>query len=356
MRFFKLAAFSIALIAALSGGVFYIVFADFLKSRPKISDAVLFEVGDGETLGGVAKDLYEQQLISNRLLFEYYAKVLGQANKLKVGEYQITVEMSPAEILKLITSGKSFARTITVSEGLNIFEIASLLERSGLGSKVKFLGFVRDPSFASQVMGFGVPSLEGYLFPETYAVTKYMDERALIELMVRRFREVWATLPDSPIRKSFNIHQIVTLASIIEKETGAEEERPLISSVFHNRLQKRMRLQTDPTILYGLALQSGRIVANIKREHLSQKTSYNTYVISGLPPGPIANPGREALEATLAPADSKFLYFVSRNNGTHVFSETYEAHSKAVRDFQMNPKARKGRSWRELKQGKNRDL
>ncbi|HWU42748.1 MAG TPA: endolytic transglycosylase MltG, partial [Bdellovibrio sp.] len=138
-------------------------------------------------------------------------------------------------------------------------------------------------------------------------------------------------------------------ASIIEKETGAPEERPLISSIFHNRLDKKMKLQTDPTIIYGKAEKTGKIVINITRADLTTPTRYNTYVIDGLPPTPIANPGREALLAAVKPAHSNYLFFVSKNDGTHIFSEDYKAHEKAVRSFQINAKAREGHSWRELK-------
>ncbi len=355
MKAVKMIFLAFVVLALAGGGVFYLVFAEFLAKPTRLVEPHIFEVQSGATFGKVATELERIQAISSRDLFELYAYVQGARNRIKVGEYELLPDMTPDQILRTLTSGKSIARSLTVSEGLNIFEIADLLDRSGFGNAKTFLKFARDPEFASRAVGFSVPSLEGYLFPETYLMTKYMNEQALVEQMVKRFRETWQQLPKSEVNKRMNIHQVVTLASIIEKETGAEEERFLISAVFHNRLRLRMRLQTDPTILYGLAVLQGKMVNNIKRKHITQKTAYNTYQISGLPPGPVANPGRKALEATLQPADSKFLYFVSRNDGTHVFSEDYANHEKAVRDFQLNPKAREGRSWRDLKKKKTQN-
>jgi UPF0755 protein len=170
--------------------------------------------------------------------------------------------------------------------------------------------------------------------------------------MVKRFLFVFGeVLPQSHVQ-GWTRHQIVTLASIIEKETGAPEERPLISSVFHNRLLKKMRLQTDPTVIYGKAEKSGKIEINITRADLLTPSRYNTYVIPALPPGPIANPGKEALLAAVNPAASGYLFFVSQNDGTHVFSEDYSAHNRAVQKFQLDRKAREGKSWRDLQNRK----
>ncbi len=208
-------------------------------------------------------------------------------------------------------------------------------------------------------MGEKQNSLEGYLFPETYKVTKFDTPKEIITQMVKRFLSVYEELaPDIaqfqqryPQRK-WNRHQIVTFASIVEKETGAAQERPMISSVFHNRLNINMKLQTDPTVIYGQALLSGVVSKNITKQDLLTPTSHNTYTIYGLPPTPISNPGRDSLLAALNPANSKYLYFVSQNDGTHRFSESLEAHNSAVKTFQLNPKAREGKSWRDLKKNK----
>lgn len=261
--------------------------------------------------------------------------------------------MVPDEILQIITSGKSIARSFTVSEGLSSYEIAELYEKEGFGKGSDFMSLIRDPQLIKELLGENLESLEGYLFPETYMLTKYTDARALIANMVKRFLIVYNEVAPQSAIQGMTRNQIMTLASIIEKETGAPEERPLISSIFHNRLAKKMKLQTDPTIIYGKAESLGKIVINITHSDLVTPTRFNTYVIDGLPPTPIANPGKEAILAAMKPAQSDYLFFVSRNDGTHVFSESYQAHLQAVQSFQQNTKAREGHSWRELKNRTN---
>jgi UPF0755 protein len=186
-------------------------------------------------------------------------------------------------------------------------------------------------------MGITADTLEGYLFPDTYYFPSGLESKSIITAMVKQFRIAfkpeWQTRAEE---LGMSVHEVVTLASIIEKETGAPEERPLISSVFHNRLKKGMRLETDPTVIYGIPDFDG----NIKRRHLNTYTPYNTYKIKGLPPGPIASPGAAALEAALYPAQSKYLYFVSKKDGTHQFSATIKEHNAAVRKYQLRKKRR----------------
>lgn len=326
----------------------YFVF-DFTQTAPsKDSTEVIFEVKPGESFNVIAKELESRGLIRNASAFSIYARVLNQRPKLKRGEYSLRTNMLPGEVLAVITSGKSISKPFTVAEGLNIYEIADLYERQGFGKKQEFLELVKSPEFAKQLLGEELPSLEGYLFPETYMITKFETPRHLVASMVRRFLSVYNELGVATALPGWNRHQIVTLASIIEKETGAHEDRPLISSVFHNRLVKKMKLQTDPTIIYGIADMTGIIPNNIRREDILKPTRYNTYVIKALPPGPISNPGKDALVAAIKPRSSKYLYFVSRNDGTTVFSESLDRHNSAVKQFQMNPKARAGKSWRDL--------
>jgi UPF0755 protein len=265
-----------------------------------------------------------------------------------VGEYAIRKNAVPPEIMAIITSGKSIEYAITVQEGFNIFEIGDLLERQGMIKKQEFMALAQDPAFIKELLGEVHPSLEGYLFPETYKITKFTGAKGLIRMMVERFKENYAKLAISS-GWSLTRHQTVTLASIIEKETGAPEERAIISSVFWNRLKKKMRLQTDPTVIYGVWQKNGVWAGNIRRDDLLSPSKYNTYLNEGLPYGPISNPGLEALKATIAPAQTEFLFFVSRNNGTHIFSKEYSQHQKAVGQFQLDRKAREGKSWRDLK-------
>jgi UPF0755 protein len=183
------------------------------------------------------------------------------------------------------------------------------------------------------------------LFPDTYGVTRSESAKDIIAKMVRRYHQI--VDPSWPARArqiGFSMHEVVIFASIVEKETGAAWERPLISSVFHNRLKKRIRLQSDPTVIYGIKNYSG----NITKADLRRKTPYNTYRIAGLPAGPISNPGKEALHAALYPKKSPYIYFVSRNDGTHVFSKTLKEHNRAVYKYQKLRKHRVGKSWRDL--------
>ncbi|MDG0814812.1 endolytic transglycosylase MltG [Bdellovibrio svalbardensis] len=339
----------VALLTAVGAGVGYFVY-DFTHTRPsEVAQDVVYEVEPGKAFNTIAKDLENKGLVRNATLFSLWARFKGERSKVKVGEYLLRTNMLPEDILQTLMSGKSIARSFTVSEGLSIYEIADLYEKEKFGTAADFLALVRDPKLIQSLLGEPEESLEGYLFPETYMLTKYTDTKTLITNMVKRFLYVYnEIIPQSEI-KGMSRREIVTLASIIEKETGAPEERPLISSIFHNRLNKKMKLQTDPTIIYGKAEKLGKIVINITRADLLTPTRYNTYVIDGLPPTPIANPGREALLAAIKPASTNYLFFVSKNDGTHIFSEDYKAHQKAVQSFQLNAKAREGHSWKELK-------
>jgi UPF0755 protein len=321
----------------------------FLSTRPSNSpDTVIFEVEPRTSFKHIAHTLEEQSLITNAGAFELLARYTGSAGKVRTGEYALRKNMTPREVLQIITSGKSIEYTFTVQEGLNIYEIAEQLEKQGLGKKSEFLSLCKDPAVIKEFLGEEESSLEGYLFPETYHVTRFTGARGLIRIMVARFLDNYKKI-ETPSDVKMTRHQIVTLASIVEKETGAPDERPIVSSVFHNRLRLGMKLQTDPTIIYGILSEKGKFGGNITHQDLIRPTLYNTYVIAGLPPGPISNPGLDAMKATVHPAKTEFLFFVSRNDGTHVYSKEYAQHLRAVGKFQLDPKAREGKSWRDLK-------
>lgn len=311
---------------------------------------IVFELRSGQTAHEVSSRLEELGLITDARKFRAYARLMGRGGRVRVGEYALRKNMTPSEILRILASGKSIEYVVRVSEGLNRFEIAALIDRIGVGTGAEFLQLTADREFIQAVLGEDVPTLEGYLFPETYYVTRASGIKTLVRQMVGKFKEMYSQVQlGSALAVPLSKHQLVTLASIVEKETGAPEERTVISSVFHNRLRKGMRLQTDPTVIYGIWVQSGTWNRNISRKDLTTATPYNTYAISGLPPGPIANPGLEALRAAASPAKSEFLYFVSRNNGTHVFSREYSQHQNAVGEYQLDKRARAGKSWRDLK-------
>jgi UPF0755 protein len=345
----------------LFAGSIWVAWSNFINHPASSNtDTLVYEIAPGLSFRAVARDLESRGLVKNANLFILLAKIRGGANKMKVGEYALTNDMTPLQILTVILSGKSIERKLTISEGLSIFEVAEVFDQVGLAKTADVMKALTDKALIHQLLGDDpsakITSLEGYLFPETYSFTKFTDFKVIIAEMVEKFKNTYNEVIAQSQIEGLTRHQIVTLASIIEKETGAPQERPMISSVFHNRLKKGMLLQTDPTIIYGKALESGKIEINITKSDLSRFTPYNTYVIKGLPPGPISNPGREALLAAVRPASSKFLYFVSHNEGTHEFSEDYAAHLKAVQKFQLDPKARAGKSWRDLSKKKEVDL
>ncbi len=327
----------------------------FLAAGPgKANEQVVFDVANGLTFGQIAGQLEAKGLILDKFKMRILAKLSGQGSRVKRGEYALNRAMTPQEILGILVSGKSILYPVTFPEGANMFDMAIILESKGLYKAEEFLKACRDKKLAQRLLGIEVSSLEGYLFPETYNLTKFTPLHEFLSSMVENFKKNWAALEAQGNAAPVNLarHELVTLASVVEKETGAPEERPLIASVFYNRMKKNMRLQSDPTILYGLWLETGSFKQNIKKDDILHATRYNTYTVPRLPFGPISNPGRESLAAVLKPATSEYLYFVSRNDGTHIFTRTYEDHIKAVQGFQLNPAAREGKSWRDLKKNK----
>lgn len=305
----------------------------FIKTpAAKHSQPVIFTVSSGQHLTTIAKNLKDQGLISNLSAFKIYVRIKKAATRIKAGEYELNTGMNPKTILNFLISGKNKLYRFTVPEGLNIKEIAMLIQQAGLCSTNQFLSLCNDPEFINQLNVSGM-SLEGYLFPETYFISKETDCRALITKMVSTFNKTFDDTWKAQAKKlGLSVHEIVILASIIEKETGNGKERPIISSVFHNRLKRHMRLESDPTVIYGVSDYNGRILY----KHLRRITPYNTYKINGLPAGPIANPGAKSIEAALYPAKTNYLFFVSKNDTTHKFSTNLKDHNKAVKKYQLN--------------------
>jgi UPF0755 protein len=313
---------------------------------------ILFDVTPGQSISVVAANLESQHLIKNAWLFAKYSRFKGANSKLKKGEYALTQSMTPSQVLNVITSGKSVMRSLTIPEGKNIFDIAEIFERAGYGTKQDFLKLATDKELIQNLLGEKLESLEGYLFPDTYKVTKFDTQKEIIQQMTTHFLNVYKEIEPLAKKLNWSRSKLITFASIVEKETGAASDRPLISSVFHNRLRTNMKLQTDPTVLYGKAMLLGSMPNNITRADLQTPTKYNSYTNFGLPPTPISNPGRDAILAAANPANTKYIYFVSRNDGTTQFSETLAQHNAAVQKFQMNAKNRDGKSWRDLNSNK----
>jgi UPF0755 protein len=288
----------------------------------------IFIVKKGTGLKSVATELERRKLIKSKDLFIFWALLKGGSRDLKAGEYSLNQSMSSITIFTILASGAVKTHPLTIPEGLAAEQIADILAQKGLVDKREFMALAMDKNLAASCHIDG-QSLEGYLFPDTYLLSRDMGARQIIDLMIKRFWDIFSNLKkghETPL----SLREIVTLASIVEKETGLAEERPLIASVFLNRLKRRMRLESDPTVIYGLKDFDG----NLTKKDLQSPSPYNTYRNRGLPPGPIANPGRESLKAVINPAQTDYLYFVSRNDGSHYFSTTLREHNRAVIRYQ----------------------
>ena len=294
-------------------------------------EKVVITIPAGQSLKTTAETLFKNKIITSAFKFNMIARLKGYDKRLKAGEYALSATMAPIQIMEKLVKGEVELYKLTIPEGLNIYQIADLVAQAGFAQDSSFIEAATDADLARK-NGINAKTFEGYLFPETYYFPKKVSSETIISTMVKHFWNVFnSSWKERAEQLGFSVHQIVTLASIIEKETGAPFERPVISSVFHNRLKKKMRLESDPTVIYGLKNFDG----NLKRTHLENPTPYNTYKIKGLPVGPIANPGTKSLEAALYPADTKFIYFVSKKNKTHQFSTNLKDHNQAVRKYQL---------------------
>ena len=294
------------------------------------------EIPPGASARAAVRLLARADVLADERVAWWYVRWLKRDHRpVRAGEYGFSGALRPDEVLERLYRGEVRLHRFTVPEGLRADEIAEIVGRSGLARAEDFLAVVRDPAVAAAV-GVPFPSLEGFLFPDTYSFAKGVTARTIAEAMVERFKEEWvrADAQRGP-GVDLDLARGTILASIVEKETGQPEERPRISCVFHNRLRLGMRLQTDPTVMYATMLRTGRWSKNISKADLLAPHPYNTYTTTGLPPGPIANPGAAALQAALAPARCDDLFFVSRNDGTHVFCPDLKCHSAAVREWQV---------------------
>ncbi len=265
--------------------------------------------------------------------FDLLARLMRVTTDLQAGEYNFPAPLSPYRVLRDLSQGSRLQHALTIPEGANLKEIAAILARDGWTSEVAFMAAATDPAFIRE-LGLQVPTLEGYLSPNTYRFEwGTHDPHTLIRAMVAQTRKVLAETGADKGLPAYGLdaHGVLTLASIVEKETALGLERPLIARVFLNRLRKGMKLQTDPTVIYGIPDFDG----NLTRKDLETPSPYNTYLNHGLPPGPISNPGRAAIEAVMAPAPGDYYYFVSKNDGSHYFSKTLKEHNRAVFRYQI---------------------
>lgn len=294
------------------------------------------EIPPGAGPASIGRRLAQTGVIRDQLSFRLALARSGQARRLQAGEYRFDRPMTTREVIDKIARGDVFLRPVTFREGLTLRQMAEIYERDGGGSKAEFLRAAENASLIHDIDPTA-PDLEGYLFPDTYTLPRRTTADQLVQRMVTAFRDVMTPdLVQRAAARGMSVRELMTLASLVEKETGKPGERPIVAAVYTNRLKIGMGMQCDPTVIYALE-RAGKYDGNLTRENLQFDSPYNTYRYAGLPPGPIAAPGRASIEAAASPADVPYLYFVSRNDGSHVFSATLDEHNRNVYEFQKKP-------------------
>lgn len=310
--------------------------------RNYVGPDVFVEIPSGASTDAIGQQLIEAGIVRDWFLFRFAVWRSGRVRGLRAGQYRFDRAMTPEEVVGKLAAGDVYLWPITFPEGLTISDMALLFEQSGFGTAESFRAAAGSPGLIAE-LDPSARDLEGYLFPDTYALPRHANAAMLVRLMTERFMKAF---PESLRREAqslgLTVRQAVTLASMVEKETGREDERPLVAAVYLNRLRVGMGLQCDPTVIFALR-KAGLYNGNLTRENLTFDSPYNTYRYAGLPPGPIAAPGRASLEATVRPADVAYRYFVSRNDGTHVFAATLDAHNRNVRQYQLARSRNRGR-------------
>lgn len=318
---------------SIAGFSVWFIYSELHRPVRSFPEEARIVVRRGQSSRAIARDLETAGAISSATLMGWYLRWKGPEFYLKAGEYRFREPLSLIDVAHAIHRGDVHRYRITLPEGLTVAEIADRLETEGFGSSQDFLGIGSRPDLISD-LDPDAEDLEGYLFPETYHFTLGTSATSIVARLVREFRQVWTEpLQQRAQEAGLTLRQVMTLASLIEKETGRASERPLISAVFHNRLKRGMKLECDPTVIYAVS-RVKEYDGIIHRSDLELDSPYNTYRYPGLPPGPIANPGLASIEAALSPAPVDFLFFVSRNDGSHIFSKSYRDHHKAVLAYQ----------------------
>ena len=317
---------------AIVGIILALILAPYLTSKELALEPKEIRITPGTSTKSIAKQLADESIIRSSLLFEVVAYLEDASRYLQAGTYELSAAMSLREIIHRLKTGEVVHRHFVVPEGLTVAKIAQLFEDEGFGSAESFSRAARDSTWRKRY-GIEGNSLEGYLFPNTYKLVDEISAAKVIKLMLDEFERHW-TRERAEEAKSLNFspQEIITLASIIEKEAKIADERPLISAVFHNRLKRGWKLDADPTVLYAL----GNPPRALTKKDLKFDSSYNTYVYRGLPPAPICNPGLASIVAALRPAESSHLYFVAIGDGKHHFSNTLAEHNRVIRRIRRN--------------------
>jgi UPF0755 protein len=333
MRKVVLLLLVIVLLGVAGGGIY--VYSQLNRPFRGYAEVEVFvDIPSGAGSRAIGQRLIAAGIVRDELTYRAALWRSGQARRLKAGEYRFDREMTPLEVLDKIARGDVYLLSLTFREGLTIAEMAEVFESHGFGPAKTFISAAADASLV-HALDPDAKDLEGYLFPDTYSLPRGSDAIHVVRAMVDRFQHVaTAELRQAAAARGFTVRQLVTLASIVEKETAKPDERPLVAAVYANRLKMGMGLQCDPTVIYAL-LRAGRYTGNLRRDDLQFDSPYNTYRYPGLPPGPIAAPGKGSLEAAAAPAAVDYVYFVSRNDGTHEFAHTLDEHNRNVQRWQV---------------------
>ncbi len=319
--------------------ILYLVF----DSRPVSSkgQSVDIVISEGSSLSTIADQLFDAGIISSAESFKAAAKLMQKTRAFYPGAYSIKQGLSNTEAIEALAHARAIEITVTIPEGLRSDEIIGLLSKALNLDSLKMSGLLTDSSLLA-IAGSGFKHLEGTLFPETYRFLENSSEYIVLKKLVNHFRDsIQPEMLEKASALGFDLHDLITFASLVEKETGRSDERRMVASVYHNRIKKNMLLGCDPTLIYML-VRRGEWNGNIQRKHFSIRDPYNSYLYRGLPPGPIANPGLESIHASLNPEQSDFLYFVGKNDGTgaHAFSKTLREHNNKVNRYQRRRSSR----------------
>jgi UPF0755 protein len=335
MRWIKrLVLLALILVVAGAGGAWWIYRQVIEPFRGYAESEVFVDIPSGSGPNRIADQLVGAGVVRDSLTFRAALLISGRARALKAGEYRFNEPMHALDVIDKIARGDVYERLITFREGLTIAEMAAVFEERGFGSAADFQKAAGNAQLIND-LDPAATDLEGYLFPETYSLPRHTPAADVVARMVAGFKTALsAETRAAAAAAGLSVRQLVTLASLVEKETGAAAERPLVAAVYRNRMRIGMGMQADPTVIYALT-KAGRYKGNLSRDNLQFDSPYNTYRYAGLPPGPIAAPGRAALEAAAKPADVDYLYFVSKNDGTHVFASTLAEHNRNVQTWQV---------------------
>jgi UPF0755 protein len=331
----KIALLFVLLVAVAAGGGVWWFYTGVDRPYKGYDAPELFvEIPQGTGSVAIARRLADAGVVQDVNSFRLALWLTGEGRRLQAGEYRFDRPVSARQVADKIARGEVYVRPITFPEGLTIKQMGALYEAKGFGPAKDFTDAAKNAALVAAIDP-DARDLEGYLFPDTYNLPRRATATQLVARMVQSFmKALTPELIDAAEARQLTVRQFVTLASIVEKETGNKAERPLVAAVYSNRLRIGMGLQCDPTVIYALE-RAGRYSGNLTREDLQFDSKYNTYRYAGLPPGPIASPGRASLEAVAHPAEADYLYFVSRNDGSHAFASTLEEHNRNVQKYQI---------------------